>query len=477
MVVIALLLLLAPAPAQPQGRDLHVLPAAPGLEEAYQRSWAVVVGVDRFRDRRIPPLAYAVNDARSVAQALGPLGFPADNIIVLVNEDASRAGIERVLSRVVRRASGPNDRLLIFFAMHGVTAPLPHGGEEGYLLPHDADIDDLPLTALSMQQLKQIGQRIPAKHILIAVDACYGGYSLVRSQAPPIADRRYLDLVLRSRAIQVLTAGRRDQPVIEEQGHGVFTRTLLNGLAGHADENGDGLITAAELGAWMHPRVAQRSDYKQDMQWGTLDGEGQFVFVLPGAAPSTSAPLGAPPSRPTAAPPAPAVASTTSPAPVPPRPTPTPAASEPPAPPAPAPAKTPAAPAAPTPDTRVAAIPPDPRLDVVVGTWEGLMSTRLSEALVHLVLGREGSALDGKLLLSSVRNTGSGTVGFDESFALQRRAGETTLSGVDLSGRRLFARTDDRTLVVDLRLSKDSRNLQGTISADGTIYSVFLRRR
>ena len=87
-------------------------------------------------------------------------------------------------------------------------------------------------------------------------------------------------------------------------------------------------------------------------------------------------------------------------------------------------------------------------------------------------MGRDsshGSALDGRLLLSSIRNTGSGTVGFDESFALQRRAGETTLSGVDLSGRRLFARTDDRTLVVDLRLSKDSRNLQGTISADGTI--------
>lgn len=78
-----------------------------------------------------------------------------------------------------------------------------------------------------------------------------GGYSLVRAHTPPVVDRRYLELVGRSRVIQVLTAGRKNQPVIEDQGHGVFTRKLLDGLAGHADENQDGLITLAELAAWI----------------------------------------------------------------------------------------------------------------------------------------------------------------------------------------------------------------------------------
>jgi formylglycine-generating enzyme required for sulfatase activity len=254
----------------------------------YRQSWAVVVGVDRFRDPKVSRLNYAVNDARTVARALIRLGFPEKNIILLLNEQATRREVERVLGSVVRRATTPEDRLLIFFATHGVTLPLPYGGDEGYLLPSDADPDDLPPTALSMQQLKQIGQRIPAKHILIAVDACYGGYSLVRAQAPVLVDQRYLEMVGGSRVIQVMTAGKKDQPVLEEQGHGVFTRKFLDGLAGHADENRDGLITLSELGAWMHPRVAQASEYKQDMQWGTLDGEGQFVFVLPGG-PATAA--------------------------------------------------------------------------------------------------------------------------------------------------------------------------------------------
>jgi formylglycine-generating enzyme required for sulfatase activity len=266
-------------------RALERLPSTPASPAAalYAKSWAVIVGIDRFQHPQIARLNYAVNDAQAVARALEPLGFPAAQVTVLTNERATRREIERVLSSVIVRATGPQDRLVLFFATHGVTAPLPDGQEEGYLLPYDADPQDLPFTALSMRALRQMGQRIPAKHILVAVDACYGGYSLVRAQAPPVVDARYLELLTRSRGLQVLTAGKKDQPVIEDLGHGVFTRKLLDGLTGHADTNGDGLITGSELGAWMHPRVAQASDYKQDMQFGNLDGEGQVVFVLPQA--------------------------------------------------------------------------------------------------------------------------------------------------------------------------------------------------
>jgi len=54
----------------------------------------------------------------------------------------------------------------------------------------------------------------------VAVDACYGGYSLVRAVAPPVLDRRYLELLAQSRVMQTMTAGRRDRPVVEEMGTG-----------------------------------------------------------------------------------------------------------------------------------------------------------------------------------------------------------------------------------------------------------------
>lgn len=162
--------------ARPTKRDVVVEPSPPaGAGALYVNCWAVVVGVNEFRNPKVSRLNYAANDATSMAQALQALGFPPGNITSLINRQATRSEIERVLSSVLRRRAGPEDRVVIFFATHGVTLPLPGGGEEGYLLPFDADPDDLPLTAFSMSQIKLIGQRLPAKHTLVAVDACYGG--------------------------------------------------------------------------------------------------------------------------------------------------------------------------------------------------------------------------------------------------------------------------------------------------------------
>jgi hypothetical protein len=423
---------------------------APADGALYGQSWAVVVGVDRFKHRTVSRLNYAANDARSVAKALVPLGFPEKNITMLLDEQATRGAIERVLSSVIRRAAGPNDRLVIFFATHGLTLSLPGGGEEGYLLPHDGDPEDLPLTALAMQQLKQIGQRIPAKHILIAVDACYGGFSLLRAQAPAVTDRRYLELVGRSRVMQVLAAGRKDEPVIEERGHGVFTRKLIDGLEGHADDNRDGLITLSELGAWMHPRVAQASDYKQDMQWGSLDGEGQFVFVLP---PRPGPPVAVAPAPP---------------------PSDAPRAPQPPAPAVPAPA--------PAPPPAVAALPPAPGPgDVLVGTWEGSITSQWSRGAVRLVITRRGDDLEGTLVLGSVTAEGRGSigVGLPETLALSQHAGAHPVRRVRITGRAVgfVAAGAPEDLAVDGELSRNGRVLTGSTRAGGFAYDLRLQRK
>lgn len=61
----------------------------------------------------------------------------------------------------------------------------------------------------------------------------------------------------------------------------MFTWTLLQGLAGKADLNGDGLITATELAAYVAPAVASVS--QQTPAFGSLPGSegGDFVFELP----------------------------------------------------------------------------------------------------------------------------------------------------------------------------------------------------
>ena len=63
-------------------------------------------------------------------------------------------------------------------------------------------------------------------------------------------------------------------------GHSVFTWALLEGLQGKADLDGNGVITASELGAYISPIVS--SFAKQTPTVGNLVGSegGEFLFEL-----------------------------------------------------------------------------------------------------------------------------------------------------------------------------------------------------
>ena len=278
LALLALLLDLAPAAAQ--SRDIAPRPdAAPARSAVYANSWALVIGINAYQ--RAPRLNYAVADARSMAEALPELGFPRANIRTLLDGDATKSRIEAVLYEDFA-AMGSEDRLLVFFAGHGETAPIK-GGEEGYLLPVDANPLALARTAIPMDDLKRIGQRVRAKHVLFVMDACFSGFALTRDATPARTTDEYLSAALREPVVQVLTAGRKGERAIEEGGHGLFTRRLLDGIRGLADPEGRGLVTAAQLAAWIEPRVVRDSKGKMTPQYGKLDGEGQFVFVRPAA--------------------------------------------------------------------------------------------------------------------------------------------------------------------------------------------------
>jgi Caspase domain/Bacterial SH3 domain len=252
-------------------------------------SWAVVIGINTYQHLEIPVLSYAVNDARSVAAALQRLGFTSERIFLLLDAQATRQGIENVLYDRLR-AAGTNDRLFVFFAGHGETMALPHGDTEGFLLPHDANPRNLFTTAISMSDVRRIGQRIAAKHILFAVDACYSGFTVAQARSPQRVDTNYLRLILQDPAVQVITAGKSGEKVYEERGHGLFTMQLLKAFEGYADADQNGVLLATELAAFLQSRVLRDTEGKQHPQFGQLAGEGQFVFVLPPAGDPLPAP-------------------------------------------------------------------------------------------------------------------------------------------------------------------------------------------
>ncbi|UCE56141.1 MAG: caspase family protein, partial [Desulfobacterales bacterium] len=239
----------------------------------YSSSYALVVGIDKYH--LWPYLEYAAKDAREVAAVLKKKGF---QLYLLTDEKATKENILRKLE-TIRKSVDLNSRVVFYFAGHGQTEDLPGGRERGYIVPVDADTYDWQSTMLPMNQLNDIIKQIKAKHIFLAFDSCYSGLGLTRSiKRHPKQDSAYIQKMMRSRSIQILTAGSRSEQATEAEGHGLFTDHLLAALSGAADINSDGYITATEIYATLRPSITKQSYSRQTPQFGYIEGNGDIIF-------------------------------------------------------------------------------------------------------------------------------------------------------------------------------------------------------
>jgi len=243
----------------------------------YTNSRALVIGVNAYK--HVSALEIACADAESVAEILtGELGFSADKVTVLLDEQATRA---RIMEKFLAYdALAQDDRLIVFFAGHGETVS-GQRGEVGYLVPVDGRLADKS-TLIRWGELTSNSEIIPAKHILFLMDACYSGLAIQRGGKP--GGQRFVSDMLQRLSRQVITAGKADEPVSDGGGptgrNSVFTGHLLEGLRGKAaDENG--VLTATGLMSYVYHKVATDPQSHQTPHYGHLFGEGDFILRTP----------------------------------------------------------------------------------------------------------------------------------------------------------------------------------------------------
>jgi tetratricopeptide (TPR) repeat protein len=309
--------------AQGNGKDLHpVVPSAGPLagDTPYVNSHALIVGISKYRylpaDKQ---LQYAHKDAQALRDVLiRSYGFPAANVTLLVNDQATKTNIEQQLAALTRRSRvGSEDRILVYFSGHGQTVELQTGGEMGFLIPYDGEVDlaslakgekpdpaDYLATCLPMNRLWDYFSASAAKHALLIADACYGGL-IVRAKGlsgrlPEKLGSSSLRKLLSRPARQVITAGSAGEKAYEspQHGYGTFTFKLLEELKARAANPGD-VFTATELYSYLQTSVGNISNGRQTPQLGNYGGtEGEFLFITtrPNNVPSTIA------SSPTTAP-------------------------------------------------------------------------------------------------------------------------------------------------------------------------------
>ncbi len=261
----ALLLAAAPVAAQPKPsqtrqRDLYTEEARPPAPRpSIPRSYALVVGISNYQNLKPEQqLRYAERDAESMFSILISTeggNFPAENVHLLTGAKATLANLKRELEEWLPSVTKDGDRVLIYFAGHGFVA-----GGRGHLAPHDIKLTDIAGTGYPMTRLGEVfGSKIKGRWKVLLADACHSG--AISPEATETINRGFVDL---GRSVFVMSASRDREQSFESPdfggGHGVFTYYVTRGLAGAADQNRDGIVTADEIADYV--RTGVRADTK-----------------------------------------------------------------------------------------------------------------------------------------------------------------------------------------------------------------------
>jgi hypothetical protein len=271
-------------------------PPAPAAPPAPTRNqWAVVVGVGQYEHAAIPRLRYAVADAEAIYQTLtGPGGFKKDHVLLLTDRSERKPTLRNLkwaLGTFLGRSAQKDDTVVIFFAGHGApevdTRGLERDGLAKYLIPSDADPDDLYATALPMDELQTIFGRIEAERVVAFLDTCYSGAAggrtfVARKTRAASVDDLFLERLTRSKGRAIITASRPSEVSIElpELGHGIFSYYLVNGLGGAADLNRDGIVSLQELYEYVEQQVTAKARAVGGNQHPVMKGEMEGVLPL-----------------------------------------------------------------------------------------------------------------------------------------------------------------------------------------------------
>lgn len=279
---------------KPQGRQLDRQNDAVKLWPSKAKRWALIVGVDKYRDAQINSLTGSVNDAQALARALvSYAGFPQDQVIVLTTDQPderqpSRINILTYLSNLASLV--PKDGLFLFsFAGHGIER-----GGQAFLIPSDArlsrDISLLEESAVSVSRMHDRIKAIGVGQVIVLLDACRndpGG----RAGAPNNMSAAYtkFNFDVRNREVEAFATlyatavGQRAYEYTEKR-QGYFTWAIVEALKGGA-ANEKGEITLATLLKYVQNNVPKRiaidlGATEQQRPFATIEGYRADELVI-----------------------------------------------------------------------------------------------------------------------------------------------------------------------------------------------------
>lgn len=218
-------------------------------------------------------LVNPIDDARSIAKVLKEkYGF--------ITEIVENPNVDEVFNKLrdyAERKFKPQDQLMIFFAGHGHFDDVTN---EGFVVARNSLLEDKAKTSyISHNRLRGIIQNLPAEHIFLAMDVCFGGtfdplIASARGSEMELSDSDFLVRKLSHRTRKYLTSGGKEYVSDGVPGkHSPFALRILQALS---DGGGsDRILTLTELKTYVEkirpePRTGSFGDDKP---------QSDFLFV------------------------------------------------------------------------------------------------------------------------------------------------------------------------------------------------------
>ncbi len=253
--------------------------SAPGLK--LPEHYAVIVGVGDYKHQRFANLPATVRDVHTLTDVLlDPErgAYRPDSIHTITGPDATAASIRTELEHMAE-ATSRESTAFIYFSGHGGRA-LENGQWRTYLCPREADPDDLAHTAISGDEFSAALAAIPARRLLVILDACHAGGSAQLKAADGtliwksgLPEDYYENLSQGSGRVVIASSKENQLSYVRPQGDlSLFTHHLRDALTGKAAVRGDGLIHVLDIFHYVNEAVqADRPDQTPILKVNDLD--------------------------------------------------------------------------------------------------------------------------------------------------------------------------------------------------------------
>jgi len=259
----------------------HVAAAQDATEEMpdvrQDKSYALVIGINDYKDSGIEDLATAVADAKAVGRVLEEhYGFEVE---ILTDGEATKKNIYSSLSSL-RNSARMGDSVLIYFAGHGEVDDIG-----AYWLPFDAAAPGEDGAEAAWVPSSSIRDNLSAfrnRHVLIISDSCFAG-GLISTRGPgskPEVSEEWLKKVMAKPSRWIFTSGS-NEPVADKSKvsseNSVFAFFLLDALKSMKDRP----FSVQDLASTVQRNVGNNSwqTPRANAIIGSGDQGGQFVFI------------------------------------------------------------------------------------------------------------------------------------------------------------------------------------------------------